>query len=95
MTTMSCRTEEQASWYADWQLDLSELPAVLGACPVRSQLALTRYDFASSADMREYVANDGTARCGQVAQRVSAQAANMIDEVQARDQRPPTGRAES
>ena len=27
-----------ASWYADWLLDLSELPDVLGARPVRSHL---------------------------------------------------------
>ena len=27
-----------ASWYAEWLLDLSELPAVLGARPVRSHL---------------------------------------------------------
>ena len=27
-----------ASWYADWLLDLSELPDLLGARPVRSQL---------------------------------------------------------
>ncbi len=27
-----------ASWYADWLLDLSELPEILGARPVRSQL---------------------------------------------------------
>lgn len=27
-----------ASWYADWLLDLSELPHVLGAKPVRSHL---------------------------------------------------------
>lgn len=27
-----------ASWYTDWLLDLSELPAVLGARPVRSHL---------------------------------------------------------
>lgn len=27
-----------ASWYADWLLDRSELPAVLGARPVRSHL---------------------------------------------------------
>lgn len=26
-----------ASWYADWLLDLSELPDLLGARPVRSQ----------------------------------------------------------
>jgi hypothetical protein len=27
-----------ASWYADWLLDLSELPELLGSRPVRSQL---------------------------------------------------------
>ena len=27
-----------ASWYADWLLDLSELPELLGARPVRSHL---------------------------------------------------------
>ena len=27
-----------ASWYADWLLELSELPAVLGTTPVRSAL---------------------------------------------------------
>jgi hypothetical protein len=27
-----------ASWYADWLLDLSELPDVLGSRPVRSHL---------------------------------------------------------
>jgi hypothetical protein len=27
-----------ASWYADWLLDLSELPQILGAKPVRSEL---------------------------------------------------------
>jgi hypothetical protein len=27
-----------ASWYADWLLDLSELPDILGAKPVRSEL---------------------------------------------------------
>lgn len=27
-----------ASWYADWLLDLSELPDLLGARPVRSRL---------------------------------------------------------
>lgn len=27
-----------ASWYADWLLDLSELPEVLGRRPVRSEL---------------------------------------------------------
>ena len=35
-----------ASWYADWLLDLSELPALLGARPVRSHLvyALVQLD---------------------------------------------------
>jgi hypothetical protein len=27
-----------ASWYADWLLDLSELPELLGSRPVRSEL---------------------------------------------------------
>ena len=27
-----------ASWYADWLLDLSELPDILGSKPVRSEL---------------------------------------------------------
>jgi hypothetical protein len=27
-----------ASWYADWLIELSELPALLGATPVRSEL---------------------------------------------------------
>lgn len=30
--------EDWASWYADWLLDLSELPDLLGARPVRSHL---------------------------------------------------------
>ena len=30
-----------ASWYADWLLDLSELPEVLGKRPVRSHLVHT------------------------------------------------------
>ena len=35
-----------ASWYADWLLDLSELPRLLGARPVRSHLvhALVQLD---------------------------------------------------
>jgi hypothetical protein len=35
-----------ASWYADWLLQLSELPAILGAKPVRSHLvhALVQLD---------------------------------------------------
>ena len=41
-----------ASWYADWLLELSELPQLLGARPVRSQLvhALVELD-------REYTAS--------------------------------------
>lgn len=27
-----------ASWYADWLIDLSELPQILGSKPVRSEL---------------------------------------------------------
>ena len=40
-----------ASWYADWLLDLSELPQLLGSRPVRSHLvhALVQLD-------RDYVA---------------------------------------
>jgi hypothetical protein len=30
-----------ASWYADWLLDLSELPDLLGMKPVRSELVYT------------------------------------------------------
>lgn len=30
--------DDWASWYADWLTNLSELPAMLGAKPVRSQL---------------------------------------------------------
>jgi hypothetical protein len=35
-----------ASWYSDWLLDLSELPALLGTKPVRSHLvhALVQLD---------------------------------------------------
>jgi hypothetical protein len=35
-----------ASWYADWLLDLSELPTLLGRVPVRSHLvrALVQLD---------------------------------------------------
>jgi hypothetical protein len=35
-----------ASWYADWLLDLSELPSLLGGKPVRSHLvhALVQLD---------------------------------------------------
>jgi hypothetical protein len=30
--------DDWASWYADWLIDLSELPALLGTRPVRSEL---------------------------------------------------------
>jgi len=30
--------DDWASWYADWLVNLSELPALLGAKPVRSEL---------------------------------------------------------
>jgi hypothetical protein len=38
--------DDWASWYADWLLDLSELPDVLGTRPVRSHLvhALVQLD---------------------------------------------------
>ena len=38
--------DDWASWYADWLLDLSELPDLLGARPVRSHLvhALVQLD---------------------------------------------------
>lgn len=46
-----------ASWYADWLLDLSELPEVLGARPVLSHLihALVGLD-------REFTASESTER---------------------------------
>ena len=31
--------DDWASWYADWLINLSELPALLGVKPVRSELA--------------------------------------------------------
>lgn len=44
-----------ASWYADWLLDLSELPELLGARPVRSRLvhALVELDRRFAADRPE------------------------------------------
>jgi hypothetical protein len=30
--------DDWASWYADWLINLSELPSLLGARPVRSEL---------------------------------------------------------
>jgi hypothetical protein len=44
-----------ASWYADWLLDLSELPELLGNAPVRSHLvhALVELDRQYSAEPRD------------------------------------------
>jgi hypothetical protein len=44
-----------ASWYADWLLDLSELPQVLGMRPVRSHLvsALVGLDREFTASTRD------------------------------------------
>lgn len=41
-----------ASWYSDWLIDLSELPALLGATPVRSHLvhALVELDRGYTAE---------------------------------------------
>lgn len=43
--------DDWASWYADWLLDLSELPDMLGSRPVRSHLvhALVQLDRDHSA----------------------------------------------
>ena len=44
-----------ASWYADWLLDHSELPQLLGSAPVRSHLvhALVKLDRDYTAEPRE------------------------------------------
>ena len=44
-----------ASWYADWLLDHSELPQLLGAAPVRSHLVaeLVALDRGYTAETRE------------------------------------------
>jgi hypothetical protein len=36
--------DDWASWYADWLVNLSELPDVLGAKPVRSELVYLLVD---------------------------------------------------
>jgi hypothetical protein len=46
-----------ASWYSDWLINLSELPTLLGAAPVRSELVYTLV----SLD-REYVRESPDAR---------------------------------
>ena len=47
--------DDWASWYADWLLNLSELPQLLGAAPVRSHLvhALVQLDRDYTAEPRE------------------------------------------
>ena len=44
-----------ASWYADWLLNLSELPQLLGARPVRSRLVyeLVRLDREYTSEPRD------------------------------------------
>lgn len=44
-----------ASWYADWLINLSELTALLGARPVRSELVylLVKLDKEFTADPRD------------------------------------------
>jgi hypothetical protein len=49
-----------ASWYADWLLNLSELPELLGSKPVRSELVWLLVqcdkDFGAAADWPPYYA---------------------------------------
>lgn len=40
--------------------------------------ALTRSDFASAADVREYIERDGTAECERIGHRVAARVAEMV-----------------
>ena len=44
-----------ASWYADWLLNLSELPELLGAAPIRSHFvhALVQLDRDYTAESRD------------------------------------------
>jgi hypothetical protein len=41
--------------------------------------ALTGCDFASPADVRDYIATDGTARCTELARRVAARVADLVE----------------
>jgi C_GCAxxG_C_C family probable redox protein len=41
---------------------------------------LTGCDFASTAQVREYIASDGTTRCTDIAQRVAARVADLIED---------------
>jgi C_GCAxxG_C_C family probable redox protein len=47
---------------------------------------LTGCDFASTADVREYVANDGTGSCARMAERVAARVAELIERSSASEQ---------
>jgi hypothetical protein len=53
-----------ASWYADWLLELSELPELLGSKPVRSHLvhALVELDREHAAGRSTYRWQDAYAR---------------------------------
>jgi hypothetical protein len=44
-----------ASWYADWLINLSELPDLMGGAPVRSELVYTlvRLDKEYTSELRE------------------------------------------
>src|SRR3954452_16245972 len=55
-----------ASWYADWLLDHSELPQLLGATPVRSHLVyeLVALDHEYTAESREVRWEDWYAGAG-------------------------------
>jgi hypothetical protein len=48
--------------------------------------ALTARDFASTDDVRQYVASDGTARCERIAQAVAARVTELIDRRRGADQ---------
>ena len=53
-----------ASWYADWLLELSELPQLLGAAPVRSHLVseLVLLDLEYTTEPRDERSEDRYAR---------------------------------
>jgi len=64
-----------ASWYANWLLDLSELPELLGARPVRSHLVHTLVQLD-----RDYVAGGSDERwedwyAARLGERLAARAA--------------------
>ena len=41
---------------------------------------LTGCDFASTEDVREYIATDGTTRCTEIARRVAARVADLVEQ---------------